>query len=60
MQKHNQTEADLMAIVQKPFNQSIFGEKFGMKILNNSFYDRTILWTTLCYEDYIDHSHYRI
>ena len=47
MQKHNQTEADLMAIVQKPFNQSIFGEKFGMKILNNSFYDRTILWTTL-------------
>ena len=56
MQKHNQTEADLMAIVQKPFNQSIFREKFGMKILNNSFYDRTILWTTLCYEDYIDRS----
>jgi pimeloyl-ACP methyl ester carboxylesterase len=25
----NQAEADLMAIVQKPFNQSIFGEKSG-------------------------------
>jgi hypothetical protein len=41
------TEADIMAVVQKPINQSILAKKFGLQLRRNYRHEIRFLRTTI-------------